>query len=369
MAASRIPPQDFADLVEELKPILDGSGEFTSFEALTAMAFFYFARQKVDLAVIEVGLGGRVDATNAIHSPWVSIITPISFEHTQVLGNTLAQIAREKAGIIKPGATTVCAPQEKEAREVIEAVARRQGSPLRPVEDIWQWERKELALSGQTIDLFPRREEFERGGYVPLKDLFLPLLGLHQISNSATAITALIALKEKGVSWDEKALRAGLAAVEWPARAEILSRRPFVLVDGAHNGASAVALRALLDDLRQSALIQAGSFWLVLGIMSDKNLEAILRPFAGLISGLVLTQADNPRSVPAEKLKERVVGAQIFGEATAVVSAPNVGEAAATALQNAGDAGAILATGSLFIAAEARSAFQALLASRSAKAG
>lgn len=367
--------ETFVDLVGRLRPVAETLDGVTTFEFLTAMAFVHFAEAGVDVAVVEVGLGGRLDATNVIERPLVTVITPLSLEHTAVLGTTLSQIAAEKAGIVKPGVPLICAPQPAEALDVVADVAARRDAPLTLVGHTWRWERTAIALEGQTFDVTfrpcgPAEDGVALWGTAcgtyrfgtRLVGLMLPLLGDHQLINATTAVAALHEVWEQGVIWSEHALRRGLAHVVWPARVEVMSRHPFVVVDGAHNDASARALRDTLLALVRHGLVAWDRLWLVVGLMRDKAPEAVFSPLLPLAAGVIVTQARHPRAMPADALAARL--AHFDAPFAPVVEVePAVDRALHRALALAGPDGAVVVAGSLFVAAEARRAV-ALAAAR-----
>ncbi|MDQ7028717.1 MAG: folylpolyglutamate synthase/dihydrofolate synthase family protein [Ardenticatenia bacterium] len=368
VAGHMISRETFVALVNRLRPVAESLHGVTTFEFLTAMAFVHFAEANVDVAVIEVGLGGRLDATNLISRPLVTIITPLSLEHTAVLGTTLAKIAAEKAGIIKPGVPLVSAPQAPDALNVLVQVAERRGAPATLVGDTWMWERTALSLEGQQFNVTfqPCGSAGEGiaiwghacGAYqfgVNLTDLTLPLLGPHQLVNATTAVAALHTIREQGVLWSEHALRRGLAHVVWPARVEVMNRHPFIVVDGAHNDASALALRHTLLELVQHGLVSWERLWLVVGLLQDKAPDVVLAPLLPLAAGVVVTQARHPRARPADDLAARLQRPDL-PLAPVVEVEPAVDEAVHLALERAGPDGAVVVTGSLFVAAEARRA-------------
>ena len=348
LAGHAIAPEYLAHCAEQVRRAAEQLEGLTFFEAITAIAFLAFAEAAVDVAVIEVGLGGTLDATNTISRPLVSIITPISLEHTHILGDTHALIARDKAGIIKPGRPVVVAPQVEEAWREIADAAQRQNAPLVDVAREWVWARRALSLRGQTIALRHRtRAEWA------WDDLPFALLGAHQLVNAATAVAALTTVREEGaLTWDDDALRAGLAHVRWPARTEVLNARPFVLVDGAHNDASAQALAETLRDLALNGGVSWDRLWMVFGVSADKDVEAIVRPLRPFATGWIATQARHPRAMPAPRLAERLTAA--LDPLAVVLPAPDVQTAFTNALDMAGEDGAVIVTGSLFVAAEAR---------------
>ena len=343
-----IAPATMAACAAKVRAAAEGLTGLTFFEAITAIAFLAFAEANVDVAIIEVGLGGTLDATNTISTPLAAIITPISLEHTHILGDTHARIARDKAGIIKPGRPVIVALQVDEAWQEIAAVAKQRQAPLVDVAREWTWERRALSLHGQTIALrHHTRPEWA------WNNLHLALLGMHQIGNAATAIATLTTLRERGaLAWDDAALQAGLAHVRWPARTEVLNAHPFVLVDGAHNDASAEALADTLRDLAFHGDVQWDRLWIVLGVSADKNIAAIAAPLHPFATGWIATQANHPRALPPDKVAERL--STILDPLAVVLSAPDVRTAFTNALHMAGEDGAVIATGSLFVAAEVR---------------
>ena len=244
-----IPQADLVDIVELLKQAAEKVPEITTFELTTALAFVHFSRQKVDYAVFEVGLGGRLDATNIVH-PITSVITSISYDHTKILGNTLTEIAGEKGGIIKQGVPVVVAPQKEEARQKLEQIATERNAPLIQVGKDILFAADSHSLSGQTFLVWtpgeqPLVDEFiESAGrdlWSPLR-FHIPLLGFHQVENAATAYAALKTAEKFGLILSQEAYEKGFAGVEWPGRMEILHQHPLVVIDSAHNRYSALRL-------------------------------------------------------------------------------------------------------------------------------
>src|SRR5215204_1864982 len=217
------------DLVEEVKPAVARTPKLTTFEITTALGFLAFAKNDVTAAVIEVGLGGRLDATNIV-TPKVSVITSLSYDHMAVLGDTLAKIAGEKAGIIKQGVPVVSAPQKEEALEVLERVAKIEGCSFTLVGKDVKFELIESSLDGQSLHVV---DNLRRS----ILDLRLPLLGSHQIENAAIAYTAL---KASSILISDEAIQKGFSQVKWRARFEVIQREPPVIVDSAHNRDSAL---------------------------------------------------------------------------------------------------------------------------------
>ncbi|NOZ29447.1 MAG: bifunctional folylpolyglutamate synthase/dihydrofolate synthase [Chloroflexi bacterium] len=336
-----IAPEEFAALVEELAPHAEAVEGITWFEVTTVLAFLYFARQGVDVAVIEVGLGGRLDATNVI-TPEVSVITSLSYEHTIWLGDTLGQIAWEKAGIIKPGVPAVSAPQADEAMAVIEEVCTQREAPLIRVGRDWLFRPGPIHPGGQAFDVQPTSAT----GALPAAwtRFEIPLLGRHQIINATCALAAIHALPAGRFEIPLQALREGLATVRWPGRIEVLSRQPLVIADGAHNEDSA---RRLVETLQEWFPGRRWTF--VVGILSDKDHAAILNDLAPLAEQMIVTRSRHARATDPEQLAEiaRRIGLPVH-------ISPDIETALEEALAQ-GDA--ICLTGSLSVAAEARVAW------------
>lgn len=335
-----ITDDDFARLLSELGPHIeaeDASGEYgtvSTFEALTALAFVAFRERGVTWQVLEVGLGGRLDATNVFDKKAVCVITPIGLEHTAVLGDTVAQIAGEKAAIITCGATVVMAPQPESAADAVRRVCAERGATLVEVAQACALSRSAHSLDGQELSLRTPRSTYR---------LRLPLLGRHQLDNAATAVLALEALDAHGVSIDGTAVREGLAGVRWPCRIEILKRRPLVIADAAHSRDSA---RRLAQTLRDDLGLAGVTF--VIGSSSDKDIDALADELAPLAAQVFATRSRNPRALPPPP----IAAAFAAREVPAAVQEP-VAAALEAALAQI-EAGAVVVCGSLFVAAEAR---------------
>lgn len=308
----------------------------TFFEILTALALMYFRDVGVDWAVLEVGMGGRLDATNVVW-PRVSVITAVGFDHTDKLGNTLGRIAGEKAGIIKKGVPVVSSPQHPEALESIEKKCSEKGSPLYLVgRDIEVLGLEALALDGLMCSIKTWKRVYN--------DMRLPLLGNHQAENLATAIAAMEVLAEdKGFSWDDTLAREALQGLRCPARIEVISKRPLVILDAAHNVSS---VHALVDTLKK--VMEFDRLILVLGMSIDKDLEGIFREIVPLAHKVVLTAADMPRAVPPRLLAERI-GAYL-GEDKKAVAVDNPRQALERARKLARPEDCICITGSFYLA-------------------
>jgi dihydrofolate synthase/folylpolyglutamate synthase len=332
----------FAGLVEQMWPHLEwvsqhsGLGRVTLFEMMTGMGFHCFAGDGVDFQTVEVGLGGRLDATNVV-IPDVAVVTSISRDHTAVLGDSLAQIAGEKAGIIKPGAVVVVAPQSREVLPVIDAACRRMDArPVHVGTDV-TWEGGTADSEGQCLRVRGRLDEY---------DLRIPLLGSYQMENAATAVAALEVLREQSHSISAEAIHRGFANTVWPCRMEVLSRSPLVVADGAHNLYSMDALLASLPRyLSYRRLV------LVAGFSRDKSVAEMVRRLAAARPLVFATGSRHPRS-----LAPSVVAARFQALATAAFEVPTPRQAIDEALEAAGPEDLVLATGSLFLAAEVREA-------------
>ncbi|GAP06795.1 folylpolyglutamate /dihydrofolate synthase [Anaerolinea thermolimosa] len=343
---------EFTLLVEEIKPKVMQVERLTTFEITTALAFLYFARNKCDIGVIEVGLGGRLDATNVV-DPLVSVITSLSMDHMNVLGDTLGKIAAEKAGIVKPGKPLVLAPQREEARLVVRGIAEERKSPVVEVGQDYLFALRSRSLEGQTFWIWRRDEQMlvdqfiESGGNHPWQPmrLHIPLLGYHQVQNAATAFAALQVARAQGIEIHERAISDGFSSVFWPARFEILGRNPLLVVDSAHNRDSALKLRLTLDDyLPDKPII------LLFGASEDKDIHGMFEELLPRVRRLIATQSVHPRAAEAEKLVEL---AHRFGVPAQALTP--VEKALERALELAvKEEAAVVAAGSLFIAAAVR---------------
>lgn len=319
-------------LTELLKPHLEAIAGLTAFEAITAMAFYAFAEANVEVAVLEVGLGGRLDATNITH-PEVAVLTSISYDHTQLLGDTLTLIAREKAGIIRPGALVVSAPQVPEAMTMIEEVCAGRHAQLVVVgEADYRWLPGRATLHGQSFELQNER-------------YWIPLLGRHQLANAVTAMAAMDGMQQRaGLEIPLAARRAGLQTTRWPGRLEILGHDPYVVVDSAHNGDSASKLQAALHDFFPGRRVI-----LVFGASSDHPFADALAELLPAAGRIFVTRSRHPRAAAPETLAETV--AQLGRNAELTHSVP---EAIQAALQDARPNDLVCITGSIFTVADGR---------------
>ncbi len=334
----------FAALIQELWPLvleiaqLGSYGTVSVFELLTAMAFVHFQRSQVAVQVIEVGLGGRLDATNVV-SAQVAVLTPISMDHVHVLGNTLGKIASEKAGIIKPGAIAVTAPQTNEAMSVFQKVARNAGAELRESAcEVSLDAEPTTNMSGHVARFVGRSGQYRA---------CIPMLGAHQIENARTAVAALETLGELGHPVSSNSIETGLNRVQWPARSELLKYRgQRVLIDGAHNEASGRALAATL----KRHFPDTNSYVLILGASSGHVFADTVTALALLNPRVVVTRTRHPKALQPSQLITDLTSHNI----TVIGCAADCTEALALAVSAAGAEDLIVATGSLFVAAEIR---------------
>jgi dihydrofolate synthase/folylpolyglutamate synthase len=293
-----------------------------------------------------VGLGGRLDATNVVH-PLLSVITSLSMDHMNVLGDTLEKIAFEKAGIIKPGRPVVLAQQRDDARQVVRQVAQERGCSVIEVGRDVHFRPLSHDLNGQAFLIW-------QGESDPVT-LTIPLLGLHQVENAAAAWAALQTARAEGLHMDDEAIRLGFAQVEWPGRFELLRREPPLIVDSAHNRDSAQRLAQALDDYLPGRPVV-----LLFGVSEDKDVDGMFAELMPRVREVVATQSIHPRAMDAQKL---VALAEAHGRpAQAVLPLETAVEAA---LQAAGDSGVVVAAGSLFIAAAVRETWRKLIQARS----
>ncbi|MCK4389033.1 MAG: bifunctional folylpolyglutamate synthase/dihydrofolate synthase [Desulfobacterales bacterium] len=326
-----ISDKDVAQVAEAVRRIYTQAEPPTFFECATAMALYHFASERVDWAVLETGMGGRYDATNVVY-PEVCIISNISMEHQEYLGNTVAKIAREKAGIIKSGAGVVTGTRQKSALRVIEQAATAK--------------KAHLSRLGKEI----RIRKNQKGGFTYLgmkcrwPGLTVGLLGDHQITNAALALGALELLIEKGLDLPDRAIYAGLAATRWPGRLEIFSREPFILLDGAHNPSAARTLRKFLE----KSMAFRG-LTMVVGILQDKAWKPMLRDFAAVADRMILTRPQYERAADPYELASF---ARSIKEAVDAI--PHLPDAISLALEETSTTGAVCITGSLYTVGDAR---------------
>ena len=329
----------------------DPTGGPTYFEITTAMALVHFVEHQVDAAVLEVGLGGRLDSTN-VCLPVVSVITSISFDHMRQLGNTLASIAVEKAGIVKPGVPVVCGVTDAEPQTVIAQTARDHGCRLIQLSRDFAFEyRAKPAIAEFDFRYMVPTQEYH------LDSLILAMPGRHQAANAAIALATISELRHQGWCISNDAIRSGLSRAALPGRVEITSSDPTIVLDTAHNPASARALVETLDELPRSRRT------LILSISHDKDVPAIVRELATHFDRIVVTQyQENPRAVPVQELLKTVAEA-VGRNPIDVVLRPTPHEAWQFAIDSAAPGECICIAGSFYLAAEMRPLIQAAVAS------
>jgi len=348
---------ELIELVQQIKPEIEAvnekatHGKLTTFEVLTALAFAYYKQKNADFQVMEVGLGGRLDATNVIY-PEICLITSISLDHTEVLGNTLSKIAREKAGIIKPGSVVVSAPQEEEAEKVIEEVcAVSNARQIKVGKDI-TWRGISSDINGQALEVTGRLDKYE---------LTIPLLGDQQFENAAMAVSALEALAERGFNISHANIVDGLAQVKWPGRFQILKRKPYIVADGGHNPEAVGRLKNALEHYfgisagKRSSIAGVGEEQveiekaiMVFGASFDKDVSKVVSELSPLFDRVFIAVSRHPRALEAEKIQAEFARHDIEAHI-----AESVATALSRAIETANKKDLICVTGSFFVVAEA----------------
>jgi len=333
VAGKPITQRELAKVITRIKPQAEAVeqqcdyGELTTFELLTAAAFLYFQQKSVGFQVLETGLGGRLDATNVV-APEVCVITSISLDHQEVLGNTIAEIATEKAGIIKSGSIVVSSPQAPDAEAVIKETCLKKGARLLQLGNDITWQKISSSLSGQSLEVRGRKGCYR---------FTIPLLGDYQLDNAATAVAVLELL---GLS--REIIESGLEKTRWPGRLQILGRRPMMVVDGAHNSNST---KKLGEALRQH--FQFDRILFIIGLSGDKDVSGIIAELVPLADIVIATRSCHPRAVSPE-----AIAAEFARRGVKTEVADDVGQAVALARTKAGRRDLICGTGSLFLVAE-----------------
>jgi len=328
------------DLVDA-RSAADGGPRMTFFEVLVVLAYAVFADAPVDVAVVEVGMGGRWDATNVADGD-VAVVTPIDIDHTYFLGSTVEEIAAEKAGIVKPGAVLVTAAQDPAVAEILTERVEEVGARRYAADEDFGVVSREVALGGQLLGIRGLAGEYD--------EVFLPLHGEHQAANAALALVAVEAFLGGGERrLDPDVVRAGFAAVTSPGRLEVVRRSPTILVDAAHNPHGAAALRDALADAFSFARLVG-----IVAIFADKDAGAMLELLEPALDHVVVTRNSSPRSMNVARLGE--IAAGIFGaERVSVVPAlPDAIEEAVALAEAEGLGGGVVATGSVVTAADVR---------------
>lgn len=339
----QIPDDALVRLVERVRPAADAMADVpTEFEIITALGMLWFEEEKCDIVVLEVGLGGRLDSTNVIDAPEAAVIARIGLDHTKLLGTTLAAIAGEKAGIVKPGSAVVSWPQDAEAMAVVEAAAAAADDTL-TVPDF-----SRLAVGA--VDWNAPGAPVRSFSYGRFANLRTKLLGSYQPSNAALAIETAVALRERGWRISDEAVRQGVADAAWPGRFEIVRAgegEPTIVVDGGHNPQGA---QALVDSLVDVFPGRKPVF--IIGVLEDKDYPVMLETVLPHGSAFVAVAPDNPRALPASKLARAIrwTGQDLLGCSACVnpYVARDMADALAHARELAGPDGLICSFGSLY---------------------
>ncbi len=342
---SLISEAEFAATMAEIRPFIESVRQDTAFrqltyfEVLTALAFAYFKKEQADFQVLEVGLGGRLDATN-VAKPAVCIITSISLDHTQILGNSLGQIAREKAGIVKPGCWVVVSPQPEEAASAIKEICREKEAKVVQVGEDIKWHKTGGDMFHQSLVIEGRKNNYH---------VRIPLLGDFQLENAAAAVAALEIVGSAGFAISAADIAQGLAGVRWPGRFQIVRQHPAVLIDGAHNVASMKRLVSNINEYFSDKRIL-----LVFGTSNDKDIPGIVSELVSLSPHVIVVQATHSRAASLA-----VLAAEFSQQGIEVESGESVSQALSRALSKAGRMDLICVTGSLFVVGEALDYFSA----------
>lgn len=338
----QIPDEEVVRLVDEVKPLVDEMaqnpelGQPTFFEAATALAFKYFAEREVDFAVLEAGRGGLLDATNVVHS-LVSVITNVGLEHTDVLGHTVLEIAEEKAGIIKEGGVLITATEDDDVFNLFREICESVGSRIFRVGSDIRFRKLSSSLEGQSFQLDGLLNRFD--------ELFIPLLGDHQLLNAASAVGAVEALDFHGVAISKEAIEEGLRSARWPGRMEIMQRRPLVVLDCAKDIEAARAVKvALLKEFTYDRLIA------VVSISSDKDIPAMIGQLAQAVDLFIITS----HQVMGRAAKPSRIAKEVEKHSKPYEIVADVKDAVKRAMEQAGDDDMVIVIGSAFLVGEAR---------------
>lgn len=334
-----ISDEDLCSLAEYIKPFTDEMDESpTEFELISAFGFEYFKRKKVDIVVLEVGLGGLMDSTNVIPAPEAAVVAAIGLDHTGLLGNSLTEIALEKAGIIKAGTDTVIYRQEKEVEQVFLDKCKEVGATPHLCEPELVV-RKDINLDGQVFD------------YKNLTGLRIPLTGSYQLNNLSMVLKTIEIIREKGYNITDKALKSGLEKTSWPCRFEVLQKDPVFVIDGAHNPQG---IKATAESLRYHLKDDKAIF--IIGVMNDKDLDTMIPYIKDLAKEFIaVTPNYEGRAMSATTLKEHLEKYSL-----PVTAADSIKDGVKLALQKAGNTGFICAIGSLYLPVDIKKSLEEL---------
>ena len=329
-----ISDEDLVDIFERIRPVVDGmENQPSEFELITCAAMLYYKEQNCDLVVLEVGMGGEFDSTNVIETPLLSIITAMGFDHMQYLGSTMAEIASAKAGIIKPDGVTLIYGQNPEADAVFAKTCRQRNNRLIVTDH------SRITDHAHTL----RGHDLSFGPYAHIR---LPLIGSHQVKNAAVVLTAVEELKKAGVCIPDSAVYDGMAAVQWPARMELLHEKPVLLLDGGHNPHG---FRAAADTLRE--LFPEEKITVLMGVMADKDHGDMIRALAPLAKAFYAVRPDSPRAMTDQALAQEILSLGVKA-----IPAGTAQEGVNRMLQEAAPDDVLLAIGSLYMAGDVRKA-------------
>lgn len=351
---SDINPEELVDLVKEIRPLIEkikidpNLGQPTEFEAVTVLALTYFARRKVDLVVLEVGLGGRLDATNVV-DPLYSIITNVSLEHTAILGDTVEAIAAEKAGIIKKERPLLTSAEDEKVLKLLKERCRKLNSPFYRIYPALANHHEQAPGPAAVLEKITKEGQyFSYTGFSRhFDELFIPLRGLYQLTNASTAVAAAELLSGMGFTIPEDAFRRGLAATEWPGRLELMHEKPLLIMDGAHNPAS---MEKLADAVPR--YFDYRRLILVLGVLADKDMKTMLGHILPLANRVIFTRPVLPRAAEPQDVA-RFASAN-FSLSDSPIIVEDYREALDKALAEAEPEDAVLVTGSLYTVSDVR---------------
>ena len=329
-----ISDEELAEITEFVKPLAESMEDHpTEFELVTCIAMEYFKRHHCDVVSLEVGMGGELDSTNVIQSPLVAVLTNIGLDHTEFLGDTLEKICETKSKIIKPGTIAVTYREKPSVEAVIDARCKEVGAKWMPA-DFDSIHLVSASLEGQVFD------------WGPYLGIHLPLLGKHQLYNAAVVLTIVKALRERGLTISDEAMRGGIASVSWPGRFELVARNPLFIVDGGHNPQ---CIEALVNNVRD--YLGGKRLTILTGVLADKDYGDMYQDMAQYAAEFVTVTPPNPRALPAQELK---VYLERFGKP--VTACDTVAEGVALAKKLAGADGVVLAYGSLYMVGDIEAA-------------
>jgi len=341
-----MPKKMLTNYVTKLRSVIKSVEKISTFEIITAIAFKYFADQKVDIALIEVGMGGRLDATNVV-KPIVSVISPVSHDHMKILGNTIAKIAEEKAGIIKESVPVILSPQKRSAKEAIERIANIKGSLIIDTSEKYEFKQIEYSLLKQSFTISEKASDLQ----VEKRPIYeIPLLGDHQIYNAITVYACIVQLRKFGYKVNETAVANWFSKVKWPGRFEVICHKPMVIIDGAHNKDSFRKLRNTIKKYLGKKKVT-----LIFGVSEDKEVRSMLKIIKPYINHFIFTMSEHPRAMGIDEIEKVSNGVGLINYSTSEIDniIPSI-------LKNNKQDQVYIASGSIFIAG----AIKQLLAER-----